>query len=65
MRAVWLDAGRSDEYSLDLATTAFHREVLAAGVPEDRIHFELFDGGHTNAGWRYPLTLAWLAERLA
>ncbi|HKO33831.1 MAG TPA: alpha/beta hydrolase-fold protein [Candidatus Limnocylindria bacterium] len=64
MRAVWLDAGRSDEYSLDLATIAFHREVLAAGVPEDRIHFELFDGGHTNAGWRYPLALAWLAERL-
>jgi Putative esterase len=65
MRAVWLDAGRGDEYSLDLATTAFHREVLAADVPEDRIHFELFEGGHTNAGWRYPLALAWLAERLA
>ena len=63
--AIWLDAGRGDEYSLDLATTAFHRELLAAGVPEDRIHFELFEGGHTNAAWRYPLALAWLAERLA
>ena len=55
LRAIWLDAGRGDEYSLDLATTAFHRELLAAGVAEDRIHFELFDGGHTNAAWRYPL----------
>jgi hypothetical protein len=65
MRAIWLDAGRGDEHSLDLATTAFHREVLAAGVPEDRVHYELFEGGHGNAAWRYPLALAWLAERLA
>ena len=65
MRAIWLDAGRGDEYSLDLATTAFRREVLAAGVPEERIHFELFEGGHNNVAWRYPLALAWLAERLA
>jgi hypothetical protein len=65
MRAIWLDAGRGDEHSLDLAATAFHREVLAAGVPEDRVHYELFEGGHGNAAWRYPLALAWLAERLA
>jgi Putative esterase len=65
MRAIWLDAGRGDEYALDLATTAFHREVVAAGVPEERIHFELFEGGHSNVAWRYPLALAWLAERLA
>ena len=64
LRAIWLDAGRGDEYSLDLATTAFHREVLAAGVPAERIHFELFEGGHGNIAWRYPLALAWLAERL-
>jgi hypothetical protein len=65
MRAIWLDAGRGDEHSLDHATAAFHREVLAAGVREESIHFELFDGGHSNAAWRYPLALAWLAERLA
>ncbi|HEX5578369.1 MAG TPA: alpha/beta hydrolase-fold protein, partial [Candidatus Limnocylindria bacterium] len=57
MRAIWLDAGRGDEYSLDLATTAFHRQVLAAGVDGDRIHFELFEGGHGNVAWRYPLAL--------
>jgi putative esterase len=65
MRAVWLDAGRNDEYSLDLATIAFHREVVASGLAEGRIHFELYDGGHRNAAWRYPLAIAWLAERLA
>ena len=64
LRAIWLDAGRGDEHSLDLATTAFHREVVAAGVPEDRIHYELFDGGHGNVAWRYPLAVGWLAERL-
>jgi S-formylglutathione hydrolase FrmB len=65
MRGIWLDAGWSDEFNLDLATIAFRREVSAAGVPDELVHFELFDGGHGNAGWRYPLAIAWLAERLA
>jgi hypothetical protein len=33
-------------------------------VEAERIRFELFDGGHNNVAWRYPLALAWLAERL-
>jgi hypothetical protein len=65
MRGIWLDAGRSDEFFLDLATIAFRRELSAAGVADEHVHFELFDGGHGNAGWRYPLAIAWLAERLA
>ena len=64
MSAIWIDAGRSDEYNLDLAAIAFHRAVVAAGPAADAVRFELFDGGHTNAAWRYPLALAWLAERL-
>jgi S-formylglutathione hydrolase FrmB len=64
LRAIWLDAGRGDEFNLDLATIAFHRAVVAAGVPDDRVHVELFDGGHSNAAWRYPLAIAWLADRL-
>jgi hypothetical protein len=36
-----------------------------AGVPDDVIHFELFDGKHGGIDYRYPLSLAWLAERLA
>jgi S-formylglutathione hydrolase FrmB len=65
MRAIWIDSGASDEYHLDLGAIAFHREVVAAGTPEDRVHFELFPGTHRRVTWRYPLSLAWLAPRLA
>jgi hypothetical protein len=34
-------------------------------VPADRVHFELFDAGHAGIDYRYPLALAWLANRLA
>ncbi len=63
-RGVWLDAGRRDEYFLDLGATALHDTLLAAGLPEERVHFELFEGGHGGMSHRYPLSLAWLVERL-
>jgi hypothetical protein len=65
MRAIWLDAGRGDEYRLDLATIGLRRAVLAAGVDPAALHFELFEGGHGGISWRYPLAIGWLAERLA
>jgi S-formylglutathione hydrolase FrmB len=65
MRGFWIDAGRSDEYYLDLGADAFRRELLAAGVREELIRFELYDGTHANLEWRYPLAISWLAERLA
>jgi len=65
MRAIWIDAGRSDEFWLDLGAIAFRREVQAAGVPEDVVHFELHEGGHFGTSWRYPLSLAFLVERLS
>jgi Putative esterase len=64
MRAVWVDAGTRDEYHLDLGATAFRDGVLAAGLPEDRLHFELFDAGHAAIEYRYPLALSWLLHRL-
>jgi hypothetical protein len=64
MRAVWIDAGTRDEYHLDLAATAFRDAVLAAGLPEDRLHFELFDAGHAAIEYRYPLSLGWLLRNL-
>jgi S-formylglutathione hydrolase FrmB len=64
-RGIWIDAGRNDEYLLDLGAIAFREAVAAAGVPAERVHFELFDGGHRALNWRFPLSLAWLAERLA
>jgi hypothetical protein len=64
LRAVWIDAGRSDEYFLDLGAEAFRRALATAGVAEEVVHFELFDGKHGGTDWRYPLSLAFLAERL-
>ena len=65
LRAVWIDAGTSDEWFLDLGAEAFRAEVARAGLPDERVHFELFDAGHGGIDHRYPLSLAWLAERLA
>lgn len=64
LRAVWIDAGTHDEYYLDLGATAFRQAVKDAGVPDDAVHFELFDAGHGNIDHRYPLSLAWLVNRL-
>jgi S-formylglutathione hydrolase FrmB len=65
LRAIWIDSGRGDEYYLDFGAIAFHREVVAAGVSDERVHFELFDGTHRGLTWRYPLSLAFLVERLS
>ena len=65
LRAVWIDSGKSDEHYLDLGATAFRQALGDIGVPDDVIHFELFDGKHGGIGWRYPLALTWLVDRLA
>lgn len=65
MRAIWIDAGRSDEYYLDLGAAAYRRALAAARVPDEVVHYELFDGRHGNITWRYPLALEYLAARLA
>lgn len=65
MAAIWIDAGTSDEYFLDVGARAFRDELAALGVPDERIHFELFEAGHGGIDYRYPLALAWLAQRLA
>jgi S-formylglutathione hydrolase FrmB len=64
LRGLWLDAGNRDSYFLDLGAVALRDACLAAGLPEERLRFELFDGGHGGMSWRYPLSLAWLVERL-
>ncbi|MEZ5116061.1 MAG: alpha/beta hydrolase-fold protein [Candidatus Nanopelagicales bacterium] len=64
-RAVWIDAGTRDEWFLDLGAQAFRQELDRVGLPDDRIHFELFDATHMGIDYRYPMSLAWLAERLA
>jgi S-formylglutathione hydrolase FrmB len=63
LRAVYIDSGTRDEWFLDLGAEAFRREVEAAGVTD--VRFELFDAGHGGIEYRYPLSLAYLAERLS
>ncbi|GAA3218791.1 alpha/beta hydrolase [Nonomuraea helvata] len=65
MRAIWVDAGNKDEYFLDFGAVAFRRALEAAGVPDEKIYFELFDAGHGAIEYRYPLALAWLSRRLS
>jgi S-formylglutathione hydrolase FrmB len=65
LRGVWLDAGRSDEYFFDLGIVALRRELRTAGLPEERLRFELFDGGHRGVTPRYPLSLAFLVDALS
>jgi hypothetical protein len=64
LQAIWIDAGRSDEYYLDLGAEAFRRELSALGIVEPVVRYELFDGTHGNLEWRYPEAIGWLAERL-
>lgn len=65
LRGVWLDAGNRDEYFLDLGATALREALLAAGLPEERLRFELFDGGHGGMSDRYPLSLDYLVGVLS
>jgi S-formylglutathione hydrolase FrmB len=62
-RAVWIDAGTRDEWYLDLGAEAFRVALADIGVVD--VHFELFEGGHSSIDYRYPLALAYLAERLS
>jgi S-formylglutathione hydrolase FrmB len=62
LRAIWVDAGRSDEYFLDLGAQAFVDELRKHGI--DDVHFELFEGTHGGIDYRYPRSLAFLAEHL-
>ncbi|HET8672456.1 MAG TPA: alpha/beta hydrolase-fold protein [Thermoleophilaceae bacterium] len=63
LRAIYIDSGTRDEWFLDLGAEAFRREVEGAGVSD--VRFELFDAGHGGIEYRYPLSLAYLAERLS
>jgi hypothetical protein len=65
LRAIWIDAGTRDEWFLDIGAGAFRAALLEAGVSEDVIRFELFDAGHMGIDYRYPLSLAWLCQRIS
>jgi Putative esterase len=54
MRRIYLDAGKRDEYFLDLGTQAFAKELDALGVSHT---LELFDGKHGGLQYRYPAAI--------
>ena len=61
----WVDAGTRDDVYLDLAATALQEALLGAGLPEDRLRFELHDGRRGGQEARFPLSIGWLAEQMA
>jgi Putative esterase len=63
MKAIYIDAGKRDEWFLDLGAEAFRRELEEIGITD--LFFEIFDGTHSATEYRYPLSLKYLAERLA
>jgi hypothetical protein len=62
MRRVYLDAGRGDEYFLDLGAQAFAGELQKLGVDHT---LELFDGKHAGLTYRYPGAIRELAIALS
>jgi hypothetical protein len=61
MHRIYIDAGRRDEYFLDLGAQAFSKELTKLGVDHT---LELFDGGHGGLQYRYPGAIRELLEAL-
>jgi S-formylglutathione hydrolase FrmB len=62
MRRIYLDAGTSDEFFLDLGAQAFAAELDKLGVEHT---LELFDGRHGGTSYRYPRAIRELVLALA
>ena len=61
MRRIYLDAGRKDEYYLDLGAQAFAAELEQLGAEHT---LELFDGTHARLTYRYPSAIRELVQAL-
>jgi hypothetical protein len=62
LRRIYLDAGRQDEFFLDLGAQAFSDELSRLGVEHT---LELFDGRHGGTSYRYPGAVRELVTALA
>ena len=63
LKAIYIDAGKRDQFFLDLGAEAFRRALEQIGVTD--VQFELFDGTHSGIDYRYPRAIKYLAERLS
>jgi S-formylglutathione hydrolase FrmB len=61
MHRIYLDAGRSDEWFLDLGAEAFAQALTRLGVEHS---LELFDGAHGGISYRYPAAIRELVDAL-
>lgn len=62
MRRILLDAGRSDEYYLELGAKAFSKELDALGIDHT---LELFEGAHGGLTYRYAPAIRELVVALS
>ena len=62
MRRIYLDAGTSDDFFLDLGAQAFSAELDKLGAPHT---LELFEGTHSGISYRYPGAIRELIVALA
>jgi pimeloyl-ACP methyl ester carboxylesterase len=63
LRAIYFDAGRRDEWFVDLTMEWMRRRLTKLGVRD--LHTELFDAAHAAIEYRYPLGIRYLVERLS
>jgi hypothetical protein len=63
LRAIYVDAGTRDEWFLDLTAEWLRRQLTELGVAD--LHVELFEAGHAEIEYRYPLGLRYLVDRLS
>jgi hypothetical protein len=63
LRGVYLEGGRGDEYHLDVGAVAVASALRSLG--QDNVRLELFDGGHMDIEYRYPISTRYLAEILS
>jgi hypothetical protein len=61
LRRIYLDAGKQDEFFLDLGAQAFAAELTRLEIPHT---LELFEGGHGGISYRYPGAIRELALAL-
>ena len=61
MKRIYLDAGKADEWYLDLGAQAFGKELDKLGV---EYTLDLFEGTHMGIQYRYPKAIAELARAL-
>ena len=62
MKLIYLDAGKSDEWFLDLGAQAVAQELSKHGIEHT---IELFDGKHGGIQYRYPKAIEALARALS